>query len=117
MLLISVSCPFCCGLVSELLNLEPPCEHCGPSTRLQVALGAEVRVAACNIFSTQDDAAAALAEAGIPVFAWKGMNEQYAVVCSQPPPCYLPASVCPALSPCAPTATSTVSLQGILVGT
>ena len=37
-----------------------------------VALGAEVRWASCNIFSTQDHAAAAIALAGIPVFAWKG---------------------------------------------
>ena len=37
-----------------------------------VALGAEVRWASCNIFSTQDHAAAAMAAAGIPVFAWKG---------------------------------------------
>lgn len=37
-----------------------------------VALGADVRWASCNIFSTQDEAAAAIAEAGIPVFAWKG---------------------------------------------
>ncbi len=37
-----------------------------------VSLGAEVRWASCNIFSTQDHAAAAIAEAGIPVFAWKG---------------------------------------------
>src|SRR5919107_4004892 len=36
-----------------------------------VALGAEVRWASCNIFSTQDHAAAAIAAAGIPVFAWK----------------------------------------------
>src|ERR671932_212513 len=36
------------------------------------ALGAQVRWASCNIFSTQDHAAAAIAEAGIPVFAWKG---------------------------------------------
>src|SRR3989339_2211754 len=35
-------------------------------------LGAEVRWASCNIFSTQDHAAAAIAKAGIPVFAWKG---------------------------------------------
>ncbi len=39
-----------------------------------VALGAEVRWASCNIFSTQDHAAAAMAEAGIPVFAWKGQS-------------------------------------------
>ncbi|MFH1618749.1 MAG: adenosylhomocysteinase, partial [bacterium] len=36
------------------------------------ALGAEVRWASCNIFSTQDQAAAAIAKAGVPVFAWKG---------------------------------------------
>ncbi|MDX1960085.1 MAG: adenosylhomocysteinase [Leptospiraceae bacterium] len=41
-----------------------------------VALGAEVRWASCNIFSTQDHAAAAIAEAGIPVFAWKGETEE-----------------------------------------
>jgi len=35
-------------------------------------LGAEVRWASCNIFSTRDEAAAAIAKAGIPVFAWKG---------------------------------------------
>lgn len=40
-----------------------------------VELGAEVSWSSCNIFSTQDHAAAAIAEAGIPVFAWKGMNE------------------------------------------
>src|SRR3977135_1943404 len=37
-----------------------------------VALGARVRWASCNIFSTQDHAAAAIAVAGVPVFAWKG---------------------------------------------
>ncbi|MFA8449628.1 MAG: adenosylhomocysteinase [Bacteroidales bacterium] len=43
-----------------------------------VALGADVRWASCNIFSTQDHAAAAIAEAGIPVFAWKGESlEEY----------------------------------------
>jgi adenosylhomocysteinase len=40
------------------------------------ALGATVRWSSCNIFSTQDHAAAAVAAAGIPVFAWKGMNEE-----------------------------------------
>ena len=40
-----------------------------------VALGAEVRWSSCNIFSTQDHAAAAIAAAGIPVFAWKGETE------------------------------------------
>ncbi len=39
-------------------------------------LGAEVRWSSCNIFSTQDQAAAAIAAAGIPVFAWKGMSEE-----------------------------------------
>jgi adenosylhomocysteinase len=39
-------------------------------------LGAEVSWSSCNIFSTQDHAASAIAAAGIPVFAWKGMNEQ-----------------------------------------
>src|SRR3989440_7796871 len=43
-----------------------------------VALGATVRWASCNIFSTQDHAAAAIAKAGIPVFAWKGESlEEY----------------------------------------
>lgn len=41
-----------------------------------IELGAEVRWSSCNIFSTQDHAAAALAVKGIPIFAWKGMNEQ-----------------------------------------
>ncbi|MGI4950398.1 MAG: adenosylhomocysteinase [Janthinobacterium lividum] len=40
------------------------------------ALGATVRWSSCNIFSTQDHAAAAVAEAGTPVFAWKGMSEE-----------------------------------------
>jgi adenosylhomocysteinase len=40
------------------------------------ALGAEVSWSSCNIFSTQDQAAAAIAAAGVPVFAWKGMNEE-----------------------------------------
>ncbi len=41
-----------------------------------VELGAEVRWSSCNIFSTQDHAAAAIAASGIPVFAWKGMTEE-----------------------------------------
>ena len=41
-----------------------------------VELGAEVRWSSCNVFSTQDHAAAAIAAAGIPVFAWKGMNDE-----------------------------------------
>ncbi|MBK5910021.1 adenosylhomocysteinase [Rhodothalassium salexigens] len=40
------------------------------------ALGAEIRWSSCNIFSTQDHAAAAIAERGIPVFAWKGETEE-----------------------------------------
>ena len=41
-----------------------------------IDLGAEVTWSSCNIFSTQDHAAAAIAKEGIPVFAWKGMNDQ-----------------------------------------
>ena len=41
-----------------------------------VDLGAEVTWSSCNIFSTQDHAAAAIAATGIPVYAWKGMNEE-----------------------------------------
>ena len=41
-----------------------------------VDLGADVRWSSCNIFSTQDHAAAAIAKAGIPVFAWKGETEE-----------------------------------------
>lgn len=41
-----------------------------------IHLGAEVSWSSCNIFSTQDHAAAAIAQEGIPVFAWKGMNEE-----------------------------------------
>ena len=41
-----------------------------------LALGAKVRWSSCNIFSTQDHAAAAIAARGIPVFAWKGETEE-----------------------------------------
>lgn len=41
-----------------------------------IKLGASVRWSSCNIFSTQDHAAAAMAKMGVPVFAWKGMNEE-----------------------------------------
>ena len=44
-------------------------------------LGAEVRWSSCNIFSTQDHAAAAIAKAGVPVFAWKGETEEEAKWC------------------------------------
>ena len=43
--------------------------------KVLVALGAEVRWSSCNIFSTQDHAAAAIADLGIPVWAWKGETE------------------------------------------
>ena len=46
-----------------------------------VELGAEVRWSSCNIFSTQDQAAAAIADQGIPVFAWKGETEEEAEWC------------------------------------
>ena len=46
-----------------------------------VALGAEVRWSSCNIFSTQDQAAAAIAAAGIGVFAWKGQSQEEADWC------------------------------------
>ena len=46
-----------------------------------VDLGAEVTWSSCNIFSTQDHAAAAIAKAGIPVFAWKGETDEEYVWC------------------------------------
>jgi len=46
-----------------------------------VQLGAEIRWASCNIFSTQDQAAAAIADKGIPVFAWKGETEEEYLWC------------------------------------
>lgn len=46
-----------------------------------VHLGAEVRWSSCNIYSTQDEAAAAIAAAGIPVFAWKGETEEEYMDC------------------------------------
>src|SRR5438105_15208499 len=48
-----------------------------------VALGADVRWASCNIFSTQDHAAAAIAAAGVPVFAWKGESLEDYWWCTQ----------------------------------
>jgi len=48
-----------------------------------IALGAEVRWSSCNIFSTQDHAAAAMAAAGVPVFAWKGETEEEYEWCIQ----------------------------------
>ncbi len=48
-----------------------------------VALGADVRWASCNVFSTQDHAAAAIAQAGIPVFAWKGETLEEYWACTQ----------------------------------
>src|SRR3989337_1204275 len=49
-----------------------------------VALGAEVKWSSCNIFSTQDHAAAAIAAAGIGVFAWKGQTQAEADWCIEP---------------------------------
>src|SRR5215217_6870469 len=46
-----------------------------------IALGAEVTWTSCNIFSTQDHAAAAIAKAGIPVYAWKGETEAEYIDC------------------------------------
>ena len=46
-----------------------------------IALGAEVRWSSCNIFSTQDHAAAAMASQGVPVFAWKGQSHDEAIAC------------------------------------
>merc|ERR1712051_210834 len=44
-------------------------------------LGAEVQWSSCNIFSTQDEAAAAIAASGVPVFAWKGETEEEYLWC------------------------------------
>ena len=56
------------------------CTHINAQTAVMVetlvTLGAQVRWAACNIYSTQNEVAAALAEAGIPVFAWRGESEE-----------------------------------------
>ena len=46
-----------------------------------VALGAKCRWSSCNIYSTQDHAAAAIAESGTPVFAWKGLSEEEFIWC------------------------------------
>ena len=78
------------GLISlrnELANQQPlqgariaGCLHMTVQTAVLMetltALGADIRWSSCNIFSTQDHAAAAVAAAGIPVFAWKGETEQ-----------------------------------------
>src|SRR5690606_41332912 len=50
--------------------------HTAVLIEILVELGDEVTWSSCNIFSTQDHAAAAIAAAGIPVYAWKGMNEE-----------------------------------------
>merc|ERR1719232_918381 len=56
------------------------CTHINAQTAVMVetlvTLGAQVRWAACNIYSTQNEVAAALAEAGVPVFAWRGESEE-----------------------------------------
>lgn len=75
------------SLVSEYKNEQPlkgariaGCLHMTIQTavlmRTLLALGAEIRWSSCNIFSTQDQAAAAMADSGIPVFAWKGETEE-----------------------------------------
>ena len=46
-----------------------------------IELGAEVRWSSCNIFSTQDHAAAAVAERGVPVYAWKGQTNEEGMWC------------------------------------
>ncbi len=53
-----------------------------------VELGAEVRWSSCNIFSTQDHAAAAIAKAGIPVYAWKGETEEEYLWCIKQTICW-----------------------------
>ncbi|KTC77068.1 adenosylhomocysteinase [Legionella brunensis] len=75
------------ALRRELANKKPlqgariaGCLHMTIQTAVLIetlqALGAEVRWSSCNIFSTQDHAAAAIAAAGVPVFAWKGETEE-----------------------------------------
>ena len=51
------------------------CLHMTIQTEVLIQFGATVRWSSCNIFSTQDQAAAAIAARGIPVFAWKGESE------------------------------------------
>ncbi len=62
-------------MVLELLRLHMTIQTAVLIETL-VALGADVTWSSCNIFSTQDHAAAAIAAAGIPVYAWKGMDEE-----------------------------------------
>ena len=75
------------GLIEEFETAKPlkgariaGCLHMTIQTavliKALIALGAEVRWSSCNIFSTQDQAAAAVADWGVPVFAWKGMDEE-----------------------------------------
>lgn len=47
----------------------------------KIELGAEVQWSSCNIFSTQDHAAAAMAKAGVPVYAWKGETDEEYIWC------------------------------------
>lgn len=69
---------------------------CSFSDAMQIetltALGAEVAWSSCNIFSTQDQAAAAIAATGVPVFAWKGETDEEYIWCSTLPCCPLTAS-------------------------
>lgn len=48
---------------------------------MQTELGAEVQWSSCNIFSTQDHAAAAIAKSGVPVYAWKGETDEEYIWC------------------------------------
>jgi len=61
------------SLLDMLESMEQP-EPRAVLIETLVALGAEVTWTSCNIYSTQDEAAAAIARAGVPVFAWKGEN-------------------------------------------
>lgn len=79
--------------IREMFAAEKPlsgakiagCLHMTTQTAVLIetlqALGAEVRWSSCNIFSTQDDAATAVAAEGTPVFAWKGMDEDSYLWC------------------------------------
>ncbi len=86
-ILAEAEMPGLMALRTEYANLKPlkgariaGCLHMTIQTAVLIEtlvdLGADVRWSSCNIFSTQDHAAAAIAEAGVPVFAWKGMSDK-----------------------------------------
>merc|ERR1712168_433976 len=66
-------------------NEMPGCLHITVQTAVLIEtlleLGADVTWSSCNIFSTQDHAAAAIAAAGVPVYAWKGMTDEEYLWC------------------------------------